>query len=87
MGKYYLIAIGAISLVTFVLYAVDKLKARAGAFRVPEAVLLGFSFFGGAAGGFLAMLVCRHKTKRWYFYAVNLLALFIHVAVGVFLFR
>lgn len=48
------------SLLAFVFYGADKLKAKKGAWRVPEKVLLGLSFFGGAPGGILGMLLFRH---------------------------
>ena len=63
------------SLVTFAFYAADKHKARRGAFRVPERVLLSLSFFGGAIGGLAAMRLVRHKTKHWYFVAINAVGL------------
>ena len=75
MLKYYLLALGIISVITFFAYAIDKSKARRGAWRTPEKVLLGLSFFGGALGGSLAMALCRHKTKHWYFVAVNAIGL------------
>lgn len=67
------IAIGAVSLVTFILYCVDKYKASHGLWRIPEKVLLLFSFFGGALGGLLGMHLVRHKTRHWYFHVVNIL--------------
>lgn len=82
----YLIILGAISLITFILYAVDKDKAENGEWRIPEATLLGFSFFGGAIGGYLAMNIVRHKTKHWYFHAVNILGIIWQVALAIFLF-
>ena len=71
------------SLISFVLYAMDKSKAKRGLWRIPEAVLLGWGFFGGAIGALVAMKMLRHKTKHWYFWAVNILGLVIHV--GIFL--
>lgn len=82
----YLCAIGAISLVAFFLYASDKAKAIRGKWRIPEKVLLGFSFFGGAVGGTLAMFLFRHKTKHWYFWAVNFLGLVWQIAAGVLIY-
>lgn len=82
----YLIILGAISLISFILYAVDKSKAENGEWRIPEATLLGFSFFGGAIGGYLAMNIVRHKTKHWYFHAVNILGIIWQVALAIFLF-
>ena len=74
-----------ISLITFLLYASDKRRAKRGQWRVPEKVLLGFSFLGGALGGSLAMRCLRHKTKHWYFVAVNALGLLWQVAAVVIL--
>ncbi len=81
--KIYLCVIAVISLIAFFLYASDKAKAKRGAWRIPEKVLLGFSFFGGAVGGTLAMFLFRHKTRHWYFWAVNFLGLAWQVAALV----
>ncbi len=67
--------LAVISLAAFVLYGADKSKAKRGKWRIPEKVLLGVSFFGGAVGGLLGMTLFRHKTKHWYFWAVNLIGL------------
>ena len=75
--------LGAISLVTFILYALDKIKAKLKTRRIPEKTLLLFSIFGGGAGGALAMLLCRHKTRHWYFVAVNAVGLALQAAVLV----
>ena len=75
----------ALSFITFVLYGIDKSKAKANAYRIPEKVLLLFSVFGGAFGGILAMQLFRHKTKHWYFWVINLIALILHVAISIYL--
>lgn len=80
--KILLIAYAAISFITFILYGADKSKARRGAWRIPEKVLLGFSFFGGAIGGLFGMNLFRHKTKHWYFWAVNVLGLVVQIALA-----
>lgn len=72
---YALIAYAALSVLALILYGADKAKAKSGAWRIPEKVLLGCSFLGGAAGGILGMLLFRHKTKHWYFWLVNILGL------------
>lgn len=78
---------GLMSIVTFALYVADKNKAKQGAWRIPERVLLLMSFFGGAIGGFGAMLLVRHKTRaeHWYFTVVNLLGIAWQVAAVVLL--
>lgn len=81
----YCIYIIVLSLVTFFAYAVDKRKAKKGKWRTKEATLLGLSFFGGALGGYTAMNLKRHKTKHWYFHAVNLLGLLWQIAALVYL--
>lgn len=74
-----------LSVITFFFYAADKAKAKKGSWRVPEKVLLLLSFFGGAYGGYPAMLIFRHKTKgeHWYFTVTNLLGLIVHTALVI----
>ena len=83
--KVYLIIIAALSFLSFLAYAVDKNRAEKGKWRIPEKQLLLQSFLGGAIGGYLAMLLVRHKTRKWYFHAVNLLGLAWQVVVLVVL--
>ena len=84
--NYYLIFLAVMSAVAFALYGIDKRKAIKHAWRIKEAVLLGFGFFGGAVGALLGMKLFHHKTKRWYFWAVNILGLTIQIAVLIFFF-
>lgn len=72
-----------LSLITFIIYGVDKRKAINGSWRIKEATLLLLSFLGGAFGGYSAMLIFRHKTKaeHWYFTFVNILGILIHVGL------
>ena len=64
-----------VSIVAFFAYVIDKGKAKRAAWRIPEKVLLTLSLIGGAVGGYLAMNTVRHKTKKWYFHAVNVIGL------------
>lgn len=73
------------SAVAFIAYVVDKQKAKKGAWRIPEKVLLSLSFLGGAVGGYLAMYTVRHKTKKWYFHFVNWLGLIWQIILFVYL--
>ena len=66
---------GAVSLIAFFLYTIDKIKAKLDAWRIPEKVLITLSLAGGAVGGYLAMLLFRHKTRHWYFHLVNIVGL------------
>lgn len=83
---YILLAIIVVmGLVTSVFYGVDKGRAKRGAWRIPEATLLTLSSLGGCFGAILAMQVFRHKTKHWYFWAVNIVACVVYVALLAFL--
>ena len=58
---YYLLAVNVL---TFIVYGVDKWKARRGHWRVPEATLMGLAALGGSVGAWLAMQLFRHKTQK-----------------------
>ena len=83
-----LIHLGFVSLVTFSVFAIDKLRAKHSARRVSEFNLMALGALGGAAGGLLAMAVLRHKTQRTVFTIGLPILMFIHgVGVAVVLLR
>lgn len=76
---------GVVSLVTFILYAVDKSAARKGGRRTPESTLHLFSLSGGWPGAFVAQHKLRHKTRKRSFRVVFLVTVLINcgVLIGV----
>lgn len=76
-----------VNLIAFILYGADKAKAKRGAWRIPEAVLIGLAFLGGAAGAWLGMLVFRHKTRHTKFRILVPAAFVIWVVLAVFLWK
>jgi uncharacterized membrane protein YsdA (DUF1294 family) len=58
------ISILAINLLTFLLYGIDKWKAKRARWRIPESVLLGMAAVGGSVGALLGMRVWHHKTQH-----------------------
>ena len=82
----FLIYLLVVSVITFFAYGLDKLKAKGKSRRTPEKVLLGLSLFGGAIGGSLCMAIFRHKTKHWYFIAINFIALLLHAGIFIALY-
>lgn len=79
---YYLVAV---NVVTFVVYGLDKWKARRGRWRIPEAALLWLAVLGGSPAALLAMWLFRHKTKHNKFrYGVPVI-LAVQVAVAILL--
>jgi len=69
----YLYAV--VSIITFIIWGVDKQRARDHAWRVPEATLVTLIMLGGAAGALAGMLVFRHKTRKPAFWIAVLFAL------------
>ena len=53
-----------INLIAFVVFGIDKRKARKGQWRVPESTLFILALIGGSIGALTGMLVFRHKTKH-----------------------
>ena len=58
---YYLIGINVLA---FLLFGIDKWKAKRDKWRIPEATLLLFAVLGGSIGALLGMRVFHHKTKH-----------------------
>ena len=56
-----------VNVLAFALYGIDKYKAKAGAWRIPEKTLLGIAVLGGSVGAIAGMKTFHHKTKHWYF--------------------
>lgn len=54
----------AINVITFVVYGIDKIKAKEHWWRISEATLLLLAAFGGSLGAWAGMYVFHHKTKH-----------------------
>ena len=52
----------AVSLITAIITAIDKYKAKKGSFRISEATLFTLAAIGGAFSEYLTMRLIRHKT-------------------------
>ena len=80
--KIALIYMAVVSIVGFLAMGIDKAKAKAGAWRIPEKTLFFIAFAGGGAGVWLGMNVFRHKTKHLQFkYGVPIICLLEFIAV------
>ncbi len=87
MLKAYIAYLIVFSAVAFFAYALDKRKAVVGTWRISENLLLGLSFFGGGIGGYLAMHIFRHKTRKVKFHVVNILAIIWQLTLLVILMK
>ena len=61
------IVLVVMNIAAYVLMGVDKNRAKAGAWRIPEKTLFLVTGLFGGLGGTLGMFLLRHKTKHWYF--------------------
>lgn len=59
-----LVVYAALSLVTFLAYALDKSAARSGSWRTSEGTLQLLGLAGGWPGALLAQQTLRHKSKK-----------------------
>lgn len=74
------------SIITFILYVVDKIKAKHNAWRIKERTLLLATLFFGAFGGLLGIFLVRHKTKHYYFILTALISTIIQVVLLIYTF-
>lgn len=51
-----------INVLTFIVYGIDKLKAKYKKWRIPESTLLWLAVLGGSVGALAGMKVWHHKT-------------------------
>ncbi len=54
----------AVNLLALALCSLDKARARAGGWRIPERTLLGLCALGGAPLFWVGMRIFHHKTKH-----------------------
>ena len=79
---YYLLAINAVA---FIMYGIDKYKAKKAKWRISEATLLLLAVLGGSIGAWMGMKVWHHKTMHKKFkYAIPAILL-IQIALMAYL--
>lgn len=74
---YYIL----INLFAIILYFIDKRKAVADAWRIPEKTLILVAALGGGYGAYFAMKVFHHKTKKLKFKILVPLFAVLHIVV------
>ncbi len=75
------IYLAAANIVSFVMFGIDKSRAKRRAWRISEAALLISAAVGGSVGAIAGMIVFRHKTKHLKFLIGLPLILIIHLAL------
>ncbi|MGM9804132.1 MAG: DUF1294 domain-containing protein [Muribaculaceae bacterium] len=65
MGTLHQLTLGyllAVNIAAFIMFGIDKLKAKKGKWRIPEATLLLLAAIGGSIGALTGMKLWHHKT-------------------------
>jgi len=76
----------AVSLLTFIVYALDKSAAKKGAWRTQESTLHLLSLAGGWPGALIAQSKLRHKSKKQSFRSVFWVTVTLNCGVLAWLF-
>ena len=85
MNETLLYSLIVINIVTFLVYGIDKWKAKRSKWRIPEATLLGLTVIGGSIGAWLGMKVWHHKTMHKKFkYGVPVIIIIQLFIIGYF---
>ena len=61
MLLYYIVGV---NILAFLVYGIDKWRAKKGKWRISEAALLLLAIIGGSIGAWLGMKVWHHKTMH-----------------------
>jgi uncharacterized membrane protein YsdA (DUF1294 family) len=78
----YIVFINAL---TYAAYAIDKRRARVGAYRISENTLLMLALGGGTIGAYAARWILRHKTRKEPFRTQLMLIALLQIALGLML--
>lgn len=71
----------AINVMTLVMYGADKMAARKGMRRVPEATLQVFGVTGGWPGAIVGQQLFRHKTQKQPFKSYFFISVVVSIAM------
>ena len=80
MDPWLLTTLLAMNLITFLAFGLDKLRAVRGWRRTPERNLIILAWCAGLVGGWCAMGLFRHKTRKQTFQGMMLLASLFNLA-------
>lgn len=75
------------SLITLIIYGIDKAKAADGKKRIPEITLLTLAALGGAPGAFLGRIFFNHKRNalsKMHFTIIIYLSLAFQISMCLF---
>jgi len=79
--------LAVVNVVTFIVYGIDKWKAKNSKWRIPEATLLGLAVIGGSIGAWMGMKTWHHKTLHKKFRLGVPLILIAQIALLMFIYQ
>jgi uncharacterized membrane protein YsdA (DUF1294 family) len=83
MNQAFLYSLIVLNIVTFLVYGIDKWKAKQGSWRISEATLLILAVIGGSIGALIGMKVWHHKTMHKKFrYGLPLILIIQIILIG-----
>lgn len=79
--KWIVVYAAVVAVAAVVLTVYDKSAAKKGAWRIPEATLMGVGLMGGALPMLVTMKLIRHKTKHMKFMLGLPAEIILHAAI------
>ena len=76
-----------INIFAFIIYGIDKNKAKRHQYRISEGFLIFIAAIGGSLGAVMAMIFFSHKTKHRKFTVTVPVLLAVHTAMFCLLIR
>ncbi len=64
MTEYAIYYLVGINIITFLVFGLDKWKAKTNQWRIPESTLMGLALIGGSIGAWSGMRTWHHKTQH-----------------------
>ena len=86
MPRVLVIYLVCINIFSFLLFGIDKRRAKAHAYRISEKGLFLSAILGGSIGAILGMHLFHHKTRHWYFRYGLPLILAVQIIAGLYVY-
>lgn len=84
--KCFAIYMIIINFIAFIIYGIDKQKAKKNKWRISENMLMGLALIGGFVGAFAGMQLFRHKTKHMKFVIGVPIIAVLWIVAGIYVF-
>ncbi len=75
-----------VNVLVFLMYGMDKRKAKKKKWRIPESSLIFSAFLGGAFGALIGMHLFHHKTRHMQFRVMVPISVILWVGIIVYAF-